>query len=132
MEEIVKFSVNNWTPGIDYPEDFPFCLEGDASPFAHNDWCIQNKLCVVLSFVDMSFNWCITAPKTWVEVNCPCILGSNFQYYDYAEHDRFNKPFRDYTKENFGCIGFERGEYYELDHEQIAQEEIEWEVNSDE
>lgn len=130
MEEIVKFSVNNWTPGKDYPEDFLFCLEGPASPFAHNDWCIRNKLCAVISLIDMSFNWCITAPKTWVEVNCPCILGSSFQYPDDAEYDRFGTPFRDYEKENFGCIGFndDEGEYYELNHELITQEEIEWEV----
>lgn len=129
MEETVKFSVNNWAPGKDYPEDFPFCLMGAASPFAHQDWCVENKLCVVASTIDMSCNFCITAPKEWVEKNCPCILGSKFEYAPSAESDKWGIPFRDYLPKNFGCIGYDddEGEYFELNHASIAEEEIEWE-----
>ena len=86
MEDIIYFELDNWFCGRDYPnaepfidwmgKDYGFC-------FGNDEWCKKNKLCVEIGPIDMSTCICISAPKSWVEANCPKLLtdeecGSNF------------------------------------------------------
>ena len=76
-EEIINFELDNWFCGRDYPnaepfidwmgKDYGFC-------FANDEWCKENKLCVKAGYIDMSICFCISAPKSWVEKNCPKLL----------------------------------------------------------
>ena len=77
--EIVYFELNNWFPGRDYPNAEPFntwCSDDLNLYFSNENFVKENKLCVVKTLVDMSVNWCITAPKDWVEKNCPKLLSN--------------------------------------------------------
>lgn len=74
MEEIVYFEINNWFAGRDYPDDEIFGKWINDQQFRHDEWCKENKLCVMCGAVDMSMNYCIAAPKSWVEEHCPKLL----------------------------------------------------------
>ena len=74
MEEIVYFEINNWFAGRDYPNDEIFYKWIKDCQFRDNEWCKQNKLCVMCGAIDMSMNYCVAAPKSWVEKNCPKLL----------------------------------------------------------
>lgn len=78
LKDVVYFEVNNWFPGRDYPDAEPFheWLNGDEDFFT-DEYCKENKLVAVLSFVDMSVNYCIAAPIEWVEKNCPKLLNDD-------------------------------------------------------
>ena len=75
--DVIYFSVNNWMSGEDYPptENFRKWLSNDFNQSFRNDaWCKENKLCVYYGTVDMSTNYTISAPREWVEKNCPELL----------------------------------------------------------
>ena len=75
--DVVYFSVNNWFCGRDYPNtpNFRKWLGDDLNQNFRNDkWCKENKLCVYYGVVDMSQNYTISAPREWVEKNCPELL----------------------------------------------------------
>ena len=77
MEEIIYFSVNNWFCGRDYPdtENFKKWLSDDLNQtFRDEKWAKENKLCIYYGLVDMSWNYTVAAPKSWVEKNCPELL----------------------------------------------------------
>lgn len=74
MEEIVYFEINNWFCGRDYPNDEIFYKWISDCQFRDDEWCKQNKLCVMCGAIDMSMNYCVAAPKSWVEKNCPKLL----------------------------------------------------------
>ena len=77
MEEIIYFELDNWFPGEDYPNAEPFISwMGDdlRLAFTNNDWCIENKLCVKATIIDMSVCFCVAASRSWVEENCPKLL----------------------------------------------------------
>ena len=99
---MVFFELNNWACGEDYPNDEPF-LEWFASDFKikfmDEQWVIDNGLIVIASNVDMSFNFCITAPDGWVEKNCPSLLENP------ANHKFLREPFEDEDVPDgrFGC-----------------------------
>lgn len=78
ISEIVYFEINNWFAGRDYPNREPFLswVTGYGGQFNDEEWCKENKLCVVAGTLDMSYNWCVTATKEWVLKNCPYILSS--------------------------------------------------------
>ena len=116
-KDIIYFSVNNWHCGIHYPntEIFIKWLGKDDDQYFMNDgWCKENKLCVYCGIIDMSFNYTVSAPREWVEKNCPELLTD---YSDFIflpkegetkpEHDNWYQPFLDYCKENFGCDFYE-------------------------
>lgn len=112
-KDIIYFSVNNWYCGIHYPdtETFRKWLGDDGNQyFMDDDLCKENKLCVYCGLIDMSFNYTVSAPREWVEKNCPELLTD---YSDFIflpkegetkpDHDGWYQPFRDYCEENFGC-----------------------------
>ena len=74
---VIYFSVNNWISGENYPptENFKKWLRDDFNQsFRNDEWCKENKLCVYYGCVDMSQNYTISAPREWVEKNCPELL----------------------------------------------------------
>lgn len=101
MENIIKFSLNNWSAGRDYPEDLPFTIEY-SGPLFDDEYCKNNKICVNAGLVDMSCNLAVVAPRCWVEKECPCIIGSKFEYDSEAYCDRFGLEFPEYSEENYG------------------------------
>ena len=75
--DVIYFSVNNWFSGRDYPplECFRKWLGNDLNQsFRNDEWCKENKLCVYYGCVDMSQNYTVSAPREWVEKNCPELL----------------------------------------------------------
>lgn len=73
-EEIIYFEINNWFAGRDYPNDEIFYKWIENYQFRDDEWCKENKLCVMCGAIDMSINYCVAAPKSWVEKNCPKLL----------------------------------------------------------
>lgn len=76
-KDVVYFSVNNWFEGRDFPptENFRKWLGDDFNQsFRNDEWCKENKLCVYHGCVDMSQNYTVSAPREWVEKNCPELL----------------------------------------------------------
>ena len=81
MEEIIYFEINNWFCGRDYPDDEIFHKWINDYQFRDDEWCKENKLCVMCGAIDMSMNYCVAAPKSWVEKNCPKLLtDEEFEY----------------------------------------------------
>ena len=157
--DVIYFSVNNWFCGRDYPDTPKFrkWLGNDLKQSFMNDkWCKKNKLCVYQGAIDMSCNYTVSAPREWVEKNCPELLTdkeytyktrtarlngtdkwqyvteeykkkySDFVYdpklVEEGECDRFDMPYREYKKENFGCKYYETG-YWDSDDEDDEEEE---------
>ena len=114
MSEIIYFELNNWCPGDDYPAAEPYDswvqMREEKSyyiNFRNRDWIEENKIIVVESFVDMSQNFCVTAPKEWVMENCPDLLTKYTKFLrepdEYNEvKGRFGCPFKEYEEENIG------------------------------
>lgn len=110
MKEIVYFELNNWSPEKDYPINEPFLswMRDDLKiKFRDDTWVKENKLVVVESVVDMSLNYCVTATKEWVELNCPELLTKYTQFVRYGEGNdlpegRFGCPFLEYDEDNIG------------------------------
>lgn len=91
MKEIVYFELNHWS--TDY---FPNCepyltwMRDEVLQFSNQEWLKENKLVVVETLVDMSCNYCITAPRKWVEkivkkflqlINSFCVSQMNMVIY---------------------------------------------------
>ena len=106
-DEIVYFELNNWSSEY-YPKIEPFLswMGDDLNlKFRDEKFVKENKLCVVISILDMSQNFCITATKSWVEDNCPIILLSDFLRIpgeDGCVYGRFNCSFLEYREDNIG------------------------------
>lgn len=142
MEEIIYFSVNNWFCGEHYPptENFKKWLGDDCNlAFTNDEWCRNNKLCVNCGIIDMSINFTVSAPKSWVEKNCPELLPDKSHDYNivhiengkevvdskrntYSDFvytpekdkpfiDKFGQPFLEYKEDNLGF------HYYDEDEE---------------
>lgn len=110
--EVIYFELNNWVCGRDYPDDEPFIswMRNDfKQKFRNEDWVKENKLVVVESLVDMSSNYCVTATKEWVQLNCPKLLTEYTKFVRHSEYDddlpegRFGCPFLEYSECNIGC-----------------------------
>ena len=142
MKNIIYFELNNWFSGRDYPpyEPFKSWLCDDLKQTLRNEqWVKENKLVVVCGLLDMSMNYCITAPYEWVKENCPDLLSDKEYSYEvyihfkgedivktehrkfndflrYAEDDeipvgRYGMSFMPYTEENIG-VHWEEVDYY--------------------
>lgn len=105
--EVIYFELNNRMPGCDYPNARPFTdwMGKDLKQqFRNEKWIKENKLVVVESVVDMSFNYCISTTKEWVEENCPELLTKYTDFIRKPDEDdevygRFACPFLEYAKE---------------------------------
>jgi len=128
MDEIIYFEVDNWFSGRDYPDIEPINEWVKKDQFNNEEWCKENKLCVVAGPIDMSMCWCVTTSKSWIKKNCPKLLSNKklkyqLHYSDgtiekhiYKATDFICKPdengyvegkvsswdFLEYKKENFG------------------------------
>ena len=95
--DVIYFSVNNWFCGRDYPDtkNFRKWMSNDLKQsFQSDEWCKENKLCVYHGLIDMSCNYTVSAPREWVEKNCPELLTDN----EYTYITRQSK----YKKKLFG------------------------------
>lgn len=145
MEEIIYLEFNDWFGGRDYPE-IPNIEEwvgecdrpGYKSPLFDDEWCKKQKICVAVGAIDMSCNFCITAPRSWVEQNCPeCLTDDvytkDFHYFNgqtktekysfnqfrrapedgnIIVYGRFGWPFLEYKEENFGRTWYDEADYW--------------------
>ncbi len=110
MEEVIYFELNDWFAGRDYPDDEPFIswMNNDLEiEFGNEEWVKKNKLCVVADIVDMSQNFCVTAPKKWAEENCPKLLNEFKEFLRNPDEDgdvygRFGHEFLEYNDINIG------------------------------
>ncbi len=99
MEEIVYFELNNWFTGRDYPSCEPIASWVHEYRFNKDEWCKENKLCVLAGNIDMSQNWCITAPIGWVKSNFPQLLTDEHYTYTLLVHRGGSEPEKlDYDK----------------------------------
>ena len=108
-DEIVYFELNNWRPGEDYPDASPYkeWLNNDVNQqFLNESWVKENGIVVTASLLDMSYNFEIAAPKSWVERNCPTLLTDYREFLRHPDEDgnvygRCAK-FVEYSPENIG------------------------------
>lgn len=134
MSEIIYFELNNWCPGRDYPGVEPYDSWVQArkekcyyTNFRDKEWIEKNGIIVVESRVDMSQNFCVTAPKDWVMKNCPDLLTIYSKFLrepdEWGEAEgRFGCPFKEYAEENIGywyadLIDDGEYDYYSLEKE---------------
>lgn len=112
MEDIIYFEFNDWTPDKGYPACEPYenwlgLSEKSKIKFRDKEWLNQQQIIVVETIIDMSLNYCITAPISWVKTNCPSLLTKYKQYIVKPQSDgkvigQWGCPFKPYTKENIG------------------------------
>lgn len=102
--DVIYFSVNNWFCGRDYPDtkNFRKWLSNDINQsFRNDEWCKENKLCVYYGWVDMSCNYTVSAPREWVEKNCPELLTDDeYVYYIMVHRPKKKKLFGGYEYED--------------------------------
>ena len=96
--EIIYFSFNNWFGGRDYPLEDKYRKLINERYLNHDDWVIENKLVVVTGMLDMSVNWCVAAPKQWVEKHLPELLTNDFYTYTLIQYYKGEEIERTYTK----------------------------------
>lgn len=108
--ELIKFTLNHWNAGSGYPDCEPYLtwMSDDhiAEYFGNDTWCKENKLAVVLGLVDMSYDFCVIAPKEWVEKNCPEIIGSKFECSLDTKVNGWGTPFAPNYEDYIGFYGY--------------------------
>ena len=133
MNDIVYFTLNNWFSGRDYPGIEPIKTWVEDYQFKDDEWVKENKLVVVCGPIDMSMNYCIAAPKEWVEENCSWLLGDEEYTYKIHHYQASHEPPNWYTEEvckpsNFVKYpDFEEGEVegqYGMDFMEYCEENI--------
>jgi hypothetical protein len=118
MKDIVYFELNDWSAYEDYPPEEPYidwcCIYKNEDGTYHlpklrnEKWLKENGLIVVESLLDMSMNFCITAPKTWVNENCPNLLTTWSKFIRIPEDEddvpcgRWDTPFLPYEEKYIG------------------------------
>ena len=114
--EIYYIELNHWSTDY-YPDVEPFLtwMDDDVLQLRKEDWVIENKIVVVESIVDMSLNYCITAPKEWIDKYCPELLTKYSKFLRKPNKDgeifgQFGCPFLQYKEENFGFWFFDLDE----------------------
>jgi hypothetical protein len=120
MEEIIYFEINDWFSGRDYPNDETFRKFVKDQLFSNDQYCKEHRICVKFGNVDMSINWCVAAPKSWVMENCPQLLSDKqytyktiFSHYD-KDINEWVSTENEYTKKysDFICNPDENGDVY--------------------
>lgn len=111
-EEIVYFSINDWS--VDYhPNDKQFMEWAGYNDFMlfrnlrNDEWCKQEKICVIANVLEYSLCFNIAAPKQYVMEHCPSIIGSKFvdepkDGEDYPSESAWGLQYNEYCEENFG------------------------------
>lgn len=158
MNDVIYLEFNNWFGGRDYPE-IPNIIDwvgrcdhlGYKSPLFDDEWCKEQKICVAAGNIDMSCNFCITAPREWVEKNCPeCLTDDTYtvnfhvrgkdgekiqtETYSFKQfrhepnkygdtYGRFGWPFLEYKEENFGRTWYDETDYWDDDDDEEEDEE---------
>ena len=141
MEELVYFELNNWTPDKDYPNKPQFTKwvgnvltdsdnneDWEKDTFCDNEYAKKNELVISFGLVDMSFDFCVVAKKSWVEKNCPSLLDEDSRFLAQKILDEENEeyeshwglPFLEYNHDNFGFHYF--SERYDPDGGYIWEE----------
>jgi hypothetical protein len=133
--EVVYFELNNWFAGQDYPDEEPFLswMRNDLNQFFRDDDKMKKqKLCVKYDMLDMSQNFCITAPRSWVEENCPKLL-TEFKKFVVVPEDVEDIPeskhgyrFLEYCEENFGVTYAKYPEAYWDDEDDEDDDDCEY------
>lgn len=92
----MQFELNNWSPGETYPYKEPFITWLDEENFefylTDGKWVKEQGIGVVYTFIDMSINFCIYAPKKWIEENCPKLF--NYPKF-FREKSKWGIPFKE-------------------------------------
>lgn len=142
MEDIVYFSFNNWFSGRDYPIGDKYEELINSHKFSNRSWVKENKLVVVTGNIDMSVNWCIAAPRQWVEENLPELLTNKEYNYDIITYYKgentvttYTKKYSDFVYPGTPCECKYGMPFKEYDEEAVGVyyvEEDEWEWNDDE
>lgn len=123
MEDIVYIELDDWFCKEDYP-DIDIIKEWlhytNLDKYLRNDeWAKSNKLCIKWFFIDMSVNFMITAPLSFVKAIIPDILkeeNSKFVKYPDGEEETLesryvaNEWFLEYKEENFGSFEYPDGD----------------------
>ena len=109
-KEIVYLEFNHWSTEY-YPDCEPFYtwMNDYTLQFRDEKWLLENKLVVVETLIDMSLNYCITAPKEWILGVCPDFFEKYPQFV--RKPDKNGEPpcgendgtqFLEYSEENLG------------------------------
>jgi len=105
--------LNNWTPGVTYPNAEPFktwMSEKLFNTFYDEKWVIENKLVIACRIIDQSLQFAISAPKEWVVENCPELLTKYSQFIWKPEGDELDQweiEFLEYDENNIGLTYME-------------------------
>lgn len=133
MKNIICFEVNDW---YEYPKYFDEWFHSDkhAKTFLVDldKYAKENKLCIKVQTIDMAANMTITAPREWVEKNCPELFE---QYWEDRYVSKYPWPFMNDCKYHPDS-GFaledspeehlrERGRALYVLHQSYTKEEIE-------
>ena len=99
--DVIFFELNDWIYGRDYPVDESIATLVKTHQFSSDSWCKSQGICVVAGHIDMSVNWCITAPKNWIEKVCLNMLTDKSYTYDVlinTEHTVKTKLYSDFIR----------------------------------
>lgn len=149
MEDIIYFSFNNWFSDRDYPNDLKYDELVNCGRLSDKEWAKENKLVIVTGYIDMSINWCIAAPRKWVEENLPELLSDKEYTYQLISYYKGEETIETYTKKysDFVYPCDENGEapleckygmpFKEYDEEEIGihwveEDEFDWEEDEEE
>lgn len=137
-DDVVYFELNNWFAGDDYPAEEPFIswMGNDLRLyFCNDDQMKAEKLCVKRDTLDMSANFCITAPRSWVEEHCPKLLTDYKQFVSEPEYEgdiptsKNGYRFLEYCPENFGITWASGSESFwdnDCDDDEDDDDNAEW------
>ena len=155
MDNIIYFSFNNWFSGRDYPEGDKYDWMIYSAQLSSEKYAKENKLVVVTGYIDMSLNWCVAAPRKYVEENLPELLTDEEYTYDIISYSngentkttytkkysdfvypcgedgeapyecRYGMPFKEYDEEAIGVHWVEEDEWEEPDEWEDLEEKEE-------
>ena len=108
-KDVVYIELNDWEIDKDYPDYEPVAtwVQFLEDYFLNESWVSENKLVVVWHLLDQSINLCITAPRDWVEANCPEMLTTYSKFlreplYTGEVYGQWGRQFLPYKSENIG------------------------------